>query len=131
MTTMTQHFVTFYSPGTFVAEETIKPIGEWDTTVALRMAAEVTERHNAKPYAFAFTTRSRGDADLDSKVTARSALHYFGVKVETLADIEARNDPADRTLIANMRGNEYPRVVTTTSGWKATMPLRDGDVVLP
>jgi len=131
MPTMTQHFVTFYSPGTFIAEETTKPIDAWDTTIALRMAAEVTERHGAKPCAFAFTTRSRGDADLDSKVVARSALHYFGVNVETLADIEARSAPADRTLIANMRGNGYARVVTTTSGWKATMPLRDGDVVLP
>lgn len=128
--TVTKHFVTFYSPGTFCAEESTKPIESWDTAVALRMASSVTERHNAKPYAFTFTTRSRGDSDLDSKVTARSPLYYFGVKVETLAEIEARRDPNDRILIANMRGNGWPRVVTTTSGWKATMPLRDGDVVL-
>lgn len=127
---MQAHFVTFYSPGAILAEETTKPIDSWDTALALRMAADITERHSAKPYAFAFTTRSRGDADLDSKVTTRSALHYFGVKVETLADIEARRDPADRTLIANMLNNGYQRVVTTTSGWRATMPLRDGDIVL-
>lgn len=127
---ISKHFVTFYSPGTFCAEESTKPIESWDTAVALRMAADVTERHNARPYAFAFTTRSRGDSDLDSKVTARSPLYYFGVKVETLTEIEARRDPSDRILIANMRTNDWQRVVTTTSGWKATMPLREGDVVL-
>lgn len=128
--TLTKHFVTFYSPGTFCAEESTLPIEAWDTAVALRMASSVTERYNAKPYAFAFTTRSRGDSDLDSKVASRSPLYYFGVKVETLTEIEARGEPNDRILIANMRGNGWASVVTTTSGWKASMPLREGDVVL-
>lgn len=130
MPVVTKHFVTFYSPGTFVAEETTKPIDAWDTVAALTMAKSIVERHEARPYGFHFTTRSRGPQDLDSKVTASSGIHYFGVKVETLADVEARATPSDDILLSNMRINGWGRVVTTTSGWRATMPLRDDDVVL-
>lgn len=128
---LAKHFVTFYSPGSFVHEETTKPIGSWDTAAALDMAAEITERHNAKPFGFRFTTRSRGEADLDSKVTATSPMHYFGVKVETLAEIEARHDPKDGILIDNMRGNGWSRVARTITGWSCSMPIKDTDVVLP
>jgi hypothetical protein len=127
---LTKHFVTFYSPGTFVAEETTQPIEAWSTALALDMAAGITERHNAKPYGFRFTSRTRGEHDLNSKETARSPMHYFGVKVETLAEIEARRDPGDDILIRNMRNNEWSRVVTMVNGWKAALPLRDGDIVL-
>lgn len=130
MPTITKHFVTFYSPGTFVVEETTLPIDSWNTDEAMRMAEGITERHNAKPFSFRFTTRTRGDNDLDSKVTDKSPTYYFGVKVETLAEIEARRDPRDDILISNMRGNGWPRVVRTTSGWRTTMPLLDGDVIL-
>ena len=45
VTPMKAHFVTFSSPGTFVHEETTKPIGSWDTEKAIEMAREITERH--------------------------------------------------------------------------------------
>ena len=130
MANVTKHFVTFYSPGTFVAEETTSPINGWDTSMALRMAAGIKEIHDAKPYGFRFTTRTRGEHDLDSKITARSSMHYFGVKVETLAEVEARQDPRDAILLSNMRFNGYTRVATTTSGWKCSLPLNAEDVVL-
>ena len=57
-------------------------------------------------------------------------MHYVDCKVETLADVEARNNPADRILIANMKSNDYDRIVTTATGWKWTQPLRADDVVL-
>jgi len=130
MAKVEKHFVTFFSPGTFVAEETEKPIDSWDVEKACAMATEVLERYNATPYGFQFTTRSRGDADLDSKVTKRSPIYYLGGKVETLAQVKARATEKDRILVANMEGNGYDRIITNTNSWRFTGPLRDGDVVL-
>ncbi len=126
-----KHFVTFYSPGTFVAETTEQPIDAWDVEAARRMAKRIRERHGATPYGFRFTTRSRGDKDLDSKVVKKSPMHYLGGKVETLAEIEARNDPREAILRDNMRGNKWDRVVTTTNGYRWTQPLEKDDIVLP
>lgn len=75
--TVSKHFVTFYSPGTFVAETSERPIDSWDVPAAVAMAREIKERHNAVPYAFRFTTRSRGPDDLDSKQSASSGYYYL------------------------------------------------------
>lgn len=125
-----KHFVTFYSPGTFVAEATIKPIDAWNVDDAVAMAALITERHGAKPYGFRFTTRGRGPDDLDSKVIATGPMHYIGGKVETLDEVMARNDPNEDILRSNMRINGYDRIWTTTEGWKWTQPLHADDVVI-
>jgi len=128
---MQKHFVTFYSPGTFVAETSIKEIESWDVQAAQRMADSISERYGAKPYGFRFSTRSRGPDDLDSSTTATSPMYYLPhCKVETLAEVEARNDPKERILLSNMRGNGYDRIIVTTEGWKCAQPLLANDVVL-
>lgn len=127
---MQQHFVTFYSPGTFVAETTTKPIDAWNTDDAVAIAALITERYGAKPYGFRFTTRGREDHELDSKVIATSPMHYIGGKVETLEEVEARNLESERILRDNMRCNRWSRIWTTTEGYRWTQPLEDDDVVL-
>jgi hypothetical protein len=93
---MKKHFVTFYSPGTFVAETSAKDIGSWNVDDAVAMSAMIEERHGARPYGFRFTTRERGDDDFDSKETAQSPMYYLGGKVETLEEVEARNDPEEQ-----------------------------------
>jgi len=128
---MKAHFVTFYSPGTFVAELTTKPVEAWDVDTAVEMAGEVTERHGVTPYGFRFTTRARGENDLDSKVVAMSPMHYIGGVVRTIEEVRAKADPEERILLANMGGNGYARVWQTTKGWRCTLPFYDGDVVLP
>lgn len=128
---MEAHFVTFYSPGTFVAESTTKGIASWNPEAARVMAAEITERYGAKPYGFRFTTRARGLEDLDSKVTATSPMYYFGCRVRSLAEVEASNLPEERILLANMKCNEWARIVEPIEGWKWSQPLEDTDVVLP
>lgn len=128
---MKAHFVTFYSPGSFVAEDNTKPIDSWDVDKARKMAEAITERYGAIPYGFRFTTRSRGPDELDSKVTATSPFYYLPhCKVETLEEIARRDDPAESILRSNMRINGWDRVVTTTKGWKWTQPLDKDDVVL-
>ena len=95
------------------------------------MAESVTERYNAIPYAFYFTTRSRSDADLDSAVSKRSRTYYLPhCKVETLAEVKKRNDPRESILLTNMECNGYKKIVTTTKGWKWTQPFEKGDVLL-
>lgn len=128
---MKKHFVTFLSPGTFVSEQTTKEIDSWNVEKALEMAKSITERHDATPYGFQFFTRERLDNDLDSKVTETSGTYYIDVKIETYQEIADRNDPADSILLSNMRINGWDKVVVTRSSyWKGTYPLRDGDVVL-
>lgn len=127
---MQKHFVTFYSPGTFVAEDTTRPIDSWDVDAAIEMARGITERHGAVPYGFRFTTRSRSDGELDSKVTAKSNLYYLGGRVETLAEVEARDDPKETILRSNMRANGYDRIVVNDNSWRWTQPLGADDVVL-
>lgn len=125
-----QHFVTFYSPGTFIAETTAKPVKSWDVDAAVSMARDIHERHGASPYGFRFTARGRGPDDLDSRQTAQSCFYWLGGKVETVEEVAARNDPSERILLGNMQGNGWDRIVTNTNSWKWTQPLHDGDVVL-
>lgn len=127
---MKQHFVTFYSPGTFVAEDTTKPIDSWDVEKAKEMAREIKERHGATPYGFSFSTRTRGDEDLDSHVSETSATYFLGGKVRTLQEVKADNDPREEILLSNMECNGWDRIITNTNLWKWTQPLKENDVVL-
>jgi hypothetical protein len=130
MAAIEQHFVTFLSPGTFVDEETTKPMDEWDVNVARTLAAQITERYDARPFGFYFTTRRREDDDLDSRQVARSGIYYLGGNILTLDEVMARNRAEDSILISNMRGNGIERVIENTNSWKITKPFNDGDVLL-
>ncbi len=127
---MKAHFVEFLSPGTFVSETTVKPVDKWDVDAARMAAKDIVERHGAKPYAFRFFTKERGDNDLDSKITSESPKYYLGGKIRTVEEVEADNFPDEKILRSNMRNNGYRRIITSTNGWKWTQPLRDDDVVL-
>jgi hypothetical protein len=125
-----RHFVTFLSPGTFVAEQTTREIDAWDVDHAVEMSKSVTERHGARPYGFYFTTRGRGPDDLDSKEVGRSRTYYLGGEVLTLDEIRDKNDTSDLILISNMESGGYDRVVVTPKPWGWTRPLMEDDVVL-
>ena len=130
MTSVSAHFVEFLSPGTFMAESSVKPIAAWDVEIAKAMALEVVERHNARPYGFRFITRSRGPDDLDSHISAKSNLYYLGGEIRTLEEVERDNLPSEEILRSNMRNNDYSKIVTNRNSWLWTQPLNDGDVVL-
>lgn len=126
---MKKHFVTFYSPGTFVSEETTMPIDSWDIETAVSMSKGITERYESRPFAFTFTTRERGDQDLDAKVTKRSGRYYLGGRVLTLAEVR-REMPNERILISNMVCNKWDRIIVNSTPWRMTQPLGANDVVL-
>lgn len=125
-----KHFVEFLSPGTFVSESTTKEIDTWDISVAKKMASNIVERYNAKPYGFRFITRSRKDHELDSEITKTSGIHYLGGNVLTLAQVKARNNPKDAILISNMECNGYDKVIENSNSFLITLPFRDKDMVV-
>lgn len=127
---MKKHFVTFLSPGTFVAESTTKEIEKWDPALAQKMANKIVERYNARPYGFYFTTKERGAKDFDSKETKRSKMYFLKGKVLTLEQVKARRKKEDDILISNMEGNHYDKIVECCNGYRSTHPFEKGDVVL-
>lgn len=127
---MKKHFVTFLSPGTFMAEETTKPISSWDVDEAIEMAKAIIERYGSKPYGFYFLTRERNDDELDSHIAETSGMYYINGVVETLEELKAKNDTNNRILISNMECNGWKRVVTTYSPWKWTQPFKDDDHIV-
>jgi hypothetical protein len=127
---MRKHFVTFYSPGTFVAETDEKPIAAWDVQEAITMADKISQRYGATPYGFRFSTRGRGPKDLDSRETKASGMYYLGGEVLTLKQVIDRRDPKDDTLISNMKCNKYDRVIQNSNSYLWTQPLAKDDVVL-
>ena len=127
---MKKHFVTFFSPGTFVSEQSTQEIDSWDVEEATKRSKKIMERHGAIPYGFQFSTRERTEDDFDSKEVDRSNTYFINCKIETLTEIEERNNPDEEILRSNMRGNGYDSVAVTIEGWKGTYPIQEGDVVL-
>jgi hypothetical protein len=125
-----QHFVTFHSPGTFVSEQSARPVDSWDIEAAQAMALGITERHGAIPYGFQFSTRGRTADALDSHEIARSPFYWLGGVVETLEQVEARATEQDQILLDNMRGNHWRRIITNYNSYRWTQPLGEDDIVL-
>lgn len=125
-----KHFVTFFSPGTFVHEQTTKEILGWNVKKAVEMARNIKERYGATPFGFQFSIRGREDDELDSDVLERSCMYYLGGKIETREEVEARNLDNERILRDNMRINEIDRVIVNTNSYKITLPFNLDDVLL-
>lgn len=127
---MQQHFVTFLSPGSFVHEQTVKQISSWNTDVAMEMARDIVERYNARPFAFYFTTRSRDEHELDSKVSERSCTYFLGGEVRTAEEVLAGTDPEEDILRHNVKANGINRIIVNRNSFRSTHVLEDNDVVL-
>jgi len=81
---MKRHFVQFFSPGTFMAEQTDLSIDTWDVNQAMKMAHGIKERYDATPFGFKFITRERADDELDSKLVSKSGMYFLGGTILTL-----------------------------------------------
>ena len=127
---MKQHYVIFFSPGTFSAEQTQLEIDSWGVKKAINMSKEIKERHSATPYGFYFITKLREDNELDSREVARSNFYFLGGVVKTLKEIENENDPNNSILISNMRCNGHDKIVVNTNSWKWTQLFNESDIIL-
>lgn len=127
---MKKHYVTFSSPGTFVAEQTTKEIKDWDVKLALEMSKTIVERYDARPYGFQFFTKKRKLKDFDSVEIKRSGFYYIGGKISSIEDLRNEHNPNNLILIRNMELNNWDKIWSTTEGWFWSQPLREGDIVL-
>jgi hypothetical protein len=122
-----KHTVTFYSPGTFISETTIRPIKKIDVNKAVEMAQSIEDRYGAKPYAFSFTSTSFfGKKKISGK-------YYLKGKVRTLEELKLENNPENTILIQNMELMQADRIIETTTPWKwasLLYMLYNEDVVL-
>lgn len=124
---MQKHFVTFYSPGTFVSETTTKEIDAWSVDLVVRMAKEIVERHRATPYGFKFKTQESDG--WEPKTVKESGMYFLGGKLLTLDDIPDVSE--NRILRSNMRNNGYDTVIENTNSWKVTLPFnKEKDTLL-
>jgi hypothetical protein len=122
-----KHYVTFYSPGSFVSETTKKEIDVWSVDLAIRMAKEIKERYNATPYGFSFQT-SESDG-WSPKTIKESGMYFLGGKLLTIDDIP--NTPENGILRDNMRYNNWDQIIENTNTWKIRLPFhKDKDTVL-
>jgi hypothetical protein len=122
-----KHYVTFYSPGSFVSETTVKEIDAWSVDLAVRMAKEIKERHRATPYGFRLKTMESDG--WSPKTVKESGMYYLGGKLLKLADIP---DTLENSVLRdNMTINNYEYVIENTNSWKITLPFyKDKDTVL-
>lgn len=134
-----KHKVTFYSPGTLFSEQSSKDIDSWDTKKAVEMAEKITERYNAKPYAFKFETWKThapvsdgegGTLEVSPKLEKESGYYFLGGTLETYDDVVKRNLDSENILRSNMRGNEYWIVCINTNSFKSTMPFGEEDKIV-
>ena len=136
---MRKHYVTFYSPGTFVSESSTLSIEDWDTAKAVEMAKNIQERHGAKPYGFRFETRLNHadvqDAEgvwlkVQEKTVKSSGTYFLGGKLETFDDVVARNSDKENILRSNMEGNGMWIVCINTNSYRSTMPFEENDRIV-
>ena len=139
ITTHEVHYVVFSSPGSFVSEERQKKIDAWSPTLACKMYEDIVERHGAKPYGFHFITMIEAEPvsswegeqlEVTPKLKSKSKMYFINGVVETLAEVEARNDPQEDILRSNMRCNGWGRIVTTRNSYKHCAIFNDGDCVV-
>lgn len=133
-----KHTVTFFSPGSFVAETTTKDIGEWDTREAMRMAGGIVERYGARPAGFYFMTLVTADPvpdgaggflDVTPRLEKTSGSYYINGTALDLAGVELLHG-AESILARNMRCNHWDRVVTTSNGYSMTSIFNDADAIV-
>ena len=126
-TALEKHFVTFYSPGTFVCETSTKPVDSWDVGPAVAMARDIKERHGATPYAFKFETQVSDG--WKPKTVRESGMYYLGGRLMTIDDIPDTKE--NETLRWNMRFNHIETVLENTNSWRVTVPFdRQKDTLL-
>ena len=129
---MSEHFVCYLSPGTFVSETTYKKIPSRDVKRAIEMAYTVVERHGATPYAFYFVTKEEDPKLFETKVTSYPGLYFLGGKISSIEEVEKRNNPEETVLLENMRNNNWNFIIENTNSYKFTAPFRIAlDVLLP
>ena len=125
--TKQKHYVTFYSPGSFVSETTVKEIDVWSVDLAVIMAKKIKERHGATPYGFNFKTMESDG--WDPKTVKESGMYFLGGKLLTIDDIP---DTRENSILRdNMKYNHWDYIIEKNNSFKIRLPFdKDKDTLL-
>lgn len=104
-------YVTYLLPGSFFTEDCTEEVANRDVTNAQKKAPEGA-------FAFYFSERSRiveGGETLWGEYKRQSGTYFLGGKLMDAVDVQ-RNVSDPRTLLANMKGNGWKRVIKCRTG---------------
>jgi hypothetical protein len=130
-------FVVFVSPGTFVDEESERPVTAWDPREALALSEQIRERYGARPYGFYFVERlvaapvpdgQGGTMEVRPKTLRTSGTYYIDGRLRTYDEVVAEDRGS--ILATNMRCNDWPIVVETTRSFRHTGVFKPEDFVV-
>jgi len=136
---MKKHYVIFYSPGTFLSEESSKEISSWDTVEAVQLSKDIQERYGAKPFGFRFTTciahediddGEGGKLKVESREVAKSGIHYLGGSIITIQEVHERNDPSESILLRNMECSRQAVLVENRNSYRHTGFFYEDDCIV-
>jgi hypothetical protein len=123
-----RHYVTFYSPGTFVSETTIIEIDKWNTNEAIELSRNIKERHGATPYAFSFKTVTSDG--FDKTLKEKSGMYFLGGQILSYDDIPDTSE--NRILRSNMKNNDYDYIIKNDNSWTVHIPFdKTVDTLIP
>ena len=131
-------FAKYFSPGTLFAETSERALEDGSLEEAVKLAAEISERHGALPYAFDLVTYlvaepvddgQGGTMNVPRKEIGRDGRYFLGGEIIRYEEAVARE--GERSVWAsNMMCNGDPVCVQNTNSYKSTHILREQDVIL-
>lgn len=127
---MEKHYVSFYSPGTFISECTSKEIDSWDVEKAKEMARDIKDRYGSNTYGFRFRTQNHSDDDMTVQVTKLSGMYFFSGTIRSISFIILQDKPEEKILRSNMITNGWDSVIEINNPHKLVLPFEKGDVLL-
>lgn len=124
MNKKTKYFVTFYYPDAFVGENCVREID-------YRFLRDTLDRDESKG-AYGFSFHSVNYVYIDDKEYKSEEFDQIGIffidgKLFTLKQIKEKF-PGEYTLLANMEGNRWKKVVRTNGGW--FLPFEENDQII-
>jgi len=121
--------VTFYTPGSFMPNESSKVVETHDPTEIAGMAPKHAFCFTIEDFVEKTTTVDGEDFKKTEQVGATSGRFYLGGDVYTVAELKAKfgDDSRHQTLISNIEGS-YPKAIQCRTGnWQ---PFSDDDTYL-
>lgn len=103
---------------------------EHSIELANKMADDLLQQVGIRPSGFHYTTRARGEEDLDSKEISKSPMYYFEGKTLTMDQVKELPEPKRTNMIYNMGAAKCDTVVVMEIKQEIGFPLKPGDVVL-
>ena len=128
----------YFSPGTFFAETSSRDLEDGSLEEAVALAAGISERHGALPYAFDIVTYlvaepiddgQGGTMDVPPKEIGRDGRYYIGGELVRYEESVAR-EVASSIWAKNMKCNGNPVCIQNTNSYKSTQIFREQDAIL-